>query len=577
MKRRILAAVCCAALLLGGCSGKNTEEDISFTGKESINDEDGQGNKEAALTILVMRTEETQEGLWQGWGAQKLYDDLQIKLNFFPTGVKAGTTLSQYLISGQLPDVMGLKGTDYAQLVMDADMLLPLDEYEDSLPNIFQTDAYANAVSYSRDHTSNGTGHLFIMSVAIGPADFHSFNWVPLLQWDAYKQTGMPQIGTLEDYLDVVEQMTDIRPVTENGEKVYGFSLFNEWDMVSALEISTLSYMYGIDTNFVSPLMETNLITRETKSLLADNSFYRRALKFYFEANQRGLLDPDSMSQKYQDVVDKLSAGQVMFSWFSWLYGDYNSSENQNNPERPDGMASVVAKDMKLYKAPEQTIGRQWYFAISKNCRDREAALKFLNWLYDPDVQRYLTNGPQGITWDYNEEKEPEIIDWQLVDNSDKPLMPEEIGGGAFKDGVEYLGTLGMEAATVMEDGYSLSYRYWPSTLERNPTLMKQEVVEMLGSDTLAEYLYKNGMVTESTQAINMVPAANHDLELIINDIGEVVKKYSWKMVYAKDEAEFEKLWEEMTSRAEELGIGQVTDYYTREWEKALKTVEEYE
>ncbi|MCR1841632.1 extracellular solute-binding protein [Murimonas intestini] len=565
MKKGIIAAVCCMVLLLGACSGKTAEEDSSTA-----------GNEEAALSILVMRTEETKEGIWQGWGAKKLYDDLQIKLNFFPTGVKSGTTLSHYLIAGQLPDIMGLKGTDYAQLVMDADMLLPLDEYEDRLPNIFQNEAYADAVRYSRDHTSGGTGHLFIMPVAIGPADFHSFNWVPLLQWDAYKQAGMPEINTLEDYLDVAEQMTAIKPVTEKGEKVYGFSLFNEWDIVSALEISTLSYMYGIDSNFVSPLMETSMITRETKSLLAEDSFYKRALRFYFEANQRGLLDPDSMSQKYQDVEDKFSSGQVMFSWFSWLYGSYNS-ENQNNPDGADGMASVAAKDMKLFKAPEQTIGRQWYFSISKNCKDIDAALEFLNWLYDPAVQQYLTNGPQGITWDYNEKKEPEIINWELVDDSDKPLMPESIGGGAFKDGVEFLGTLGMEAATVMEDGYSLSYRYWPSTLERDPSLMKQEVMEMLGCDTLAEYLYKNHMVAESTQAINMVPTADHELELIINDIGEVVKKYSWKMVYAKEEAEFERMWDEMTDQAEELGIDQVTEYYTREWEKALRLVEEYE
>ena len=99
----------------------------------------------------------------------------------------------------------------------------------------------------------------------------------------------------------------------------------------------------------------------------------------------------------------------------------------------------------------------------------------------------------------------------------------------------------------------------------------------MLGCDTLAEYLYKNHMVAESTQAINMVPTADHELELIINDIGEVVKKYSWKMVYAKEEAEFERLWDEMTDQAEELGIDQVTEYYTREWEKALRLVEEYE
>lgn len=565
-RKRIAAALCCLPLLLGACAKG-----------EAAEDPDIKDAKESVLDILVMRTEETKEEIWQGWGAKKLYDDLQIKLNFYPTGFQTDMELPQYLISGQLPDIMGLKGLDYAQLIMDAGMLLPLDEYQEELPNLFQNKAYANAVQFCRDQNSNGTGHLYVMPVAIGPADYHSFNWVPLLQWDAYKKAGMPKVTTLEDYLDVVGQMAAIKPVTEKGEKVYGFSLFSEWDEVSASEISTLSYMYGIDTKFVSPLMETNLITRETTSILDEDSFYKRALRFYFQANQRGLLDPDSMSQKFKDVQDKFSAGRILFSWYSWLYGNYNSAENQNDPENPDGMASVAADDMKLYKASNQTVGRQWYFAISKDCTDKETALKMLNWLYDPENQRYLTNGPQGVTWDYNEQGEPEIIDWDLIDHPASVQMPESAGGGAFKDGVENLGTLGMEAATIMEDGYPLSYRYWPSTLDRNPTLMKKEVYQMLGTPSLADYLYQNDMVAEATQAIQMVGAPGQDLEHKIDEIGTVVKKYSWKMVYASGEEEFEKLWEEMKGQAKELGIQEVTDYYTENWEKALELAEKYE
>ena len=323
--------------------------------------------------------------------------------------------------------------------------------------------------------------------------------------------------------------------------------------------------------------METNVITKETSSLLADDSFYKRALKFYFEANQRGLLDPDSMSQTYADVDAKFSAGRVMFSWFSWLTGSYNS-QNQNNAEKVDGLASVVADDMKLYNAPAQTIGRNWYFAISKDCENVDAALEFLNWLYDPEICAYLSNGPQGVTWDYDENGEPYIINWDIVDNKTELLMPEEIGGGAFQDGVYAFNTLGPQAATVTESGYTLSYRYWPTTISRNPSLMKQEVNEMMGGvNALAEYLYANDMVADSTQAVNMITPATDDLEITVTQIGEIVKKYSWQMVYAADEAEFEELWSTMTEQAKALGLDQVTEYYTAEWEKALELVKEYE
>lgn len=587
MKKKLLSLLLAGTMVfsLAACGGNDapaatgSAEPSSANGSEPAGSQEAADKDEVTLSAFIMQSVTGESGTWTGWGAQKLYDDLKIKINFDPTGNEVETKLQQYLVAGQLPDLIGLKGLDQAQLAMDADMLLPLDEYKDKLPNIFENELYADAVRYSQDYTSNGTGKLLIMPVAIGPTSYNSLNWVPLLQWDVYKNIGLPEVNTLEDYLDVVEEMVAYKPATEAGEKVYGFSLFSDWDNLTALEISTLSFMYGIDTEYVSPLMETNVMTKETKSLLADDSFYKRALKFYFDANQRGLLDPDSMSQTYSDVEAKFSAGRVMFSWFSWLAGTYNDRSNQDNAEKPDGLANVVAKDMKLYNAPDQTIGRSWYFGISKDCSNIDAALELLNWLYDVDVCHYLTNGPQGLTWDYDENGEPQVLDWTYSDQKTELLMPEDIGGGAFQDGVYSFNTLGPQAASEMADGYTLSYRYWPCTLERNPSLMKQENAQMLqeGHLVLADYLYEKDMIAESTQAVNMINPASDDLEIIMTQIGEIVKKMSWQMVYAKDEAEFNSLWDTMVSQAQQLGLDQVTEFYTNEWKNACEIVKDYE
>lgn len=593
MKKKLVALLLGVSMLLTACSngggmpassetGDGTAKDSTSgenaSGKSTESVSDADDMEEKALTAFVMQSVTGESGLWQGWAAQKLYDDLKMKINFDPTGAEVETKLQQYLVSGSLPDFLGLKALDQAQLVMDADMLLPLDEYKDQLPNIFENEIYANAVEYSQEQTSNGTGHLYIMPSNIGPTGYNVFNWVPLLQWDAYKNAGMQEPDTLEDYLDIVEDMVAYKPTSQSGEKVYGFSLFSDWDSVSALEISTLSFMYGIDTEYVSPLMETNMITKETTSLLAEDSFYKRALKFYYEANQRGLLDPDSMSQTYSDMESKLNAGRVMFSWFAWMTGTYNSRENTDNPEKVDGLGSVVAKDMKIYKAPDQTIGRDWYFAISKDCSDIDAALEFLNWMYDPEVCRYLLTGPQGVTWDYDKDGEPKIINDKILENNSELLMPEEIGGGALRDGWYMFNTLGAGYAVPMEDGYTLSCAFWPSWMNRNQSLMMQEVNKSMGGvKCLEDYLAKNDMIAKSTQAVNMLTPVTDDLEIKITQIGEIVKKFSWQMVYAADEAEFESLWEKMVSQSQQLGLDEVTEYYTAEWEKALELVKNYE
>ena len=537
--------------------------------------------EETTLTVFVQQSASSESGIWQGWAAKKLYDDTKIILDFYPTGNEVEQKLKQYLAGGVLPDVIGLKGLDQAKLAMDAGMLLPMNEYTELLPNIFEEEHYASAIKYSKEYTSNDTGNLYIMPTAIGPVSYNSYNWVPLLQWGLYKEAGMPEVGTLEDYLDLVEQMVALKPTTDEGEKIYGFSLFSDWDKYTALEVSTLSYFYGIDTEYVSHLMETDVVTKETSSILEDDSFYKRALHFYFEANQRGLLDPDSLTQTFSNVMSKYSAGRILFSWFSWMTGSYNSPSDGhvNNEENPDGYASVLAQDMKIYEAPDQTIGRNWYYAISNDTKEPDRACDLMNWLYDLDNIHFISNGPEGSIWEYDENGEPHIIDpegWNVVDNKTEPLMPAE-GGGSLDDGAFPFNTLGAQSSTIMDDGYTISYRYWPSTLKRNPTLMKIEVTEFLGYDTLAEYVEANDMVAKSTLAVNMIPPISDEMEMVVSQIGEVVKKYSWQMIFAKDEAEFESLWATMVSDAEGLGMADIVAYYEAAWAEAVETAKEYE
>lgn len=597
LKKRILAVLLCAVMVFGLAACGKTEESspepeapATSAGESkdgALEETKEEAKDEATLTAFIQQSVTSESGVWQGWGAQRLLEDLNLKIDFYPTGNEVEQKLKQYLAAGDLPDFIGFKGLDQAQLAMDANMLLNLDDYKEQLPSMYENDLYEHAIQYSRDFTSNDTGDLYIMPSAVGPVSFNAYNWVPQLQWDAYKNIGAPEIGTLEDYLDVVEKMVEYKPTTPEGEKVYGFSLFSDWDKYTALEVSTLSFFYGIDTEYVSHLTETNVMTEEINSLLDDNSFYKRALQFYFDANQRGLLDPDSMTQTFSNVDSKYSAGRVMFSHFSWMTGSYNSpaSGHVNNEDAPDGYVQVVADDMKLYEAPDQNIGRNWYFAISKDSKQPERAAELLNWIYDGEVAAYLSNGPEGLTWEFDADGKPYITEegWELIDNKADPLMPEDIGGGAFQDGSYSFNTLGPQASVVLDNGYTLSYRYWPDTTSRNMTLVRQEnnelMTERLGSEVsiLHDYLDGNDMIAKSTQAVNMIPTASDELEMTLSQIGEVVKKLSWQMIYASDQAEFDTLWEQMQTEADGLGMQEVFAHYEQAWKDALSIADQYE
>ena len=164
-----------------------------------------------------------------------------------------------------------------------------------------------------------------------------------------------------------------------------------------------------------------------------------------------------------------------------------------------------------------------------------------------------------------------------IFEKNSEPHMPAETGGGAFRDGMYAFNTLGLQAAVQMPGGYTLGYRYWPSYISRNPTNMRREWRTRFGVNFLEEYAAPRNMKANSTQAVSMITPVSGDLEIAIAQIGEVVKKYSWQMVYAPSQAQFNALWNQMKTEANGLGMARVVQYYTSEWSRALQLVSKYE
>lgn len=544
---------------------------VLFTGCGQQGQTIKQETEEITLTAFVQQSVTTDSGVWKGWAADRLLEDTGITLEFYPTGSDVKNKLKQHMASGTIPDLIGFKGLDQAKLYMDAELLLALDDFRELLPAVFETPEYQQALAYSREYTGNGEGVLFLMPVEIGPAALGDEQWTPMLQWQPYQRAGAPKLSTLEDYLDVVEKMLQAKPLNDMGEKNYGFSLYRDWDEYSASEVASLSYFYGIDTQSVSPLMETDVVNETTRSLLRDDSFYKRALYFYFEANQRGLLDPDSQTQTYRNLEKKLSEGRVMFSWYNWLTGSYNAvdSGHVNNTRQPNGYVAIPAQDMKLYESPDQSAGKNWYFAINKKSRNVEKACALLNWLYDPEVQDFLYNGPEGVTWEINADGEPQLTEegWHIIDNKSEDLMPDH--GGAFEDGTAPFHTLGLRGTVCKADGWPLSHIYW-KTSDKEETALELEVQRYYGGISLQAYLEKNNMLAPSTEAVNLVPALTGELQKKTEEIGEIVRKYSWEMIYAQDEEAFSELWKQMQELAAQAGMEEVELFYQDAWQKAL-------
>jgi putative aldouronate transport system substrate-binding protein len=230
------------------------------------------------------------------------------------------------LTSGDLPDVLFVWERQLDTLEK-AGLLLNWDDYKDKLPNIYAPHM-ENAIRFNRDMNSNGTGNLYALSTGITNDTLKTGNdnYGPYLRWDLYKELGMPVLNEFEDYLPLLKRMQDAHPVNEAGQRVYGISLFSSWGSLP----NYFSLYYG--SGMIGTFLEIDLVKNTTRSILDNDSYYKRGLQFYFTANQMGIVDPDSLSQSYEDMLVKGKAGRVLFSWWPW--GLRASSEPPNGTRR---------------------------------------------------------------------------------------------------------------------------------------------------------------------------------------------------------------------------------------------------
>jgi ABC-type sugar transport system, periplasmic component len=564
------------ALTMTACQGKEPKTDnstgtVAGTTAAKVSEQSTEKNKTiTTLEVLVMYSNAT-AGLENDWMTPYLKDKLGIQLEIIPAAMQK---LQALMASGALPDIIGLNGETDINDCIKANLLVPLDEHVDKLPNIMQNNVYEKAIKYYKDNVSNGTGKLFCMPNMVGKnKTIDVTNWDPMLRWDIYQKIGAPAINTLEDYLPVLKQMQDAYPQTADGKKVYAFELHTDWDGITQANAGTLCNFYGYNAEYVNSLVEAPIGNQgEMRTVLDDNSLYKRSLKFYYQANKMGLVDPDSLTQKFDAVVDKFKAGRVLFTPWSFL-GD-KTKENNDNPE---GFATVPANDMKIFEYPDQDIGRPWILGIGAATEKLDKALEFLNYYYSFECINMYVNGPKGVIWDMDSKGVPYVTEqgWDILENNKDMPLP---GGGKLNAALSIFNTSPITAYTIdPSTNKSINLSYWDDVINHKPTKLKTDWQNKTGFKTTIDMLTAKNMVVKANPAINMVSPLPEKMQTQMKQIGQVIVNNTWKCMFAKNETDFNKYWKEMQTKADQLGLQQIFEQVNKDWQKALDIYSKYQ
>ncbi|MGN0577036.1 MAG: extracellular solute-binding protein, partial [Ruminiclostridium sp.] len=384
---------------------------------------------EETVTLDVFSQLANYSGEQVGWFAQVMLEKFNVKLNIINDEEGRFATRME---SGDLGDIV-LFGGDGDQYQQAANSGLLFDwEEEDLLTNYgpYIKENMSDALEKNRGIAGKvyGFGH----DVSPSANDHAAYFYYPDVRFDLYQQIGCPEINTLEDYIPVFEEMQKICPTSDNGEKTYAVSMFPDWDGDMVMFVKATAALYGYD-EFGFGLY--NLETQEYEDALKEDGMYLRCLKFYNNLYQKGLVDPDSMTQHFEDASDAYRSGKAFFNLFHWMGGElYNTEEHIAEGK---AMYAITPNDAKNFVEGLNIYGKERIWAIGAKTDEPELCMAIINWLCTPEGTMVMKYGPKGVAWDYNAEGKAYLTDLGLQALNDAKGTDMTAVGytGNFEDG----------------------------------------------------------------------------------------------------------------------------------------------
>ena len=557
-----------ALSVFAGCNKVDNQADpADSTESTDVSSESSETNRDELITLDVYSRGANYQGIQSGWFGEYVKKKFNIELNIIAPNLAGGDTLFQTRsAAGSLGDVVSIV-TNNGRLAdtVEAGLLLDMSEYADLMPNVMQ---YTAAIEKIQE-LLGGTDAIYAIPYSVSsypatePSESTEPTFGPYIRWDYYTELGCPEMETLEDLLPVLKDMQEAHPETESGQKVYGITLFKDWDdnMMCLAKQPTCFYGYD-EIGFVLSKADGT----DDQSIIDSDSQYVRALHFYFEANQMGLLDPESTTQTWDTVYAKYEDGAVLYSpWPCLGQAAYNTNENM---EAGIGFMLSPVKDVEIFSYGAFPSGGQTIIGIGSNTKYPERVAEFIDWLYSPEgimmssSDTGNTSGPEGLTWEMVDGR-PELTEFGikafLEGDAD---VPEEWGGGSWADGISQINYKAVLDKDINpETGFAYDYKLWESYIEYTSTPLYESWQEEMGALTTFEYLRKNDQLLVAPGTDYIIPSEPAEISTLRAQCKAIIVENSWKMVYAEDEDEFNSLLEEMQDIVNDLGYEDVLAY----------------
>ncbi|MCD7859639.1 MAG: extracellular solute-binding protein [Firmicutes bacterium] len=381
-------------MLLGlvGCAAVTPEEsvlpDASTEATDSTAAPAEQGDAEPITITICSQASDAWLGYLEGDIADRLLEQMNIRIYIDP-------------------DIMGVLESDIAiwdssvasyqemlcERVADGDILNwadngLLEQYGAQMAEQL-ADAFAEGRSYFGLSGDEDAVYGFLDRIAAQPLTAY-YTWD--IRADIYAQTEQTACNTLEDLTQILEAMQTV--AREQDESVYAVSLpWPDTEGVCQPAEMLLAAYYGKQ---LEGAVVYDPATGSVSSVLEEDGAYIAVLQWLNTLYRKGLLDPDSYGQDWNDLVQKTKDGKVLFSV---LYSTGSALTLQEGQ-----WESLIPSESVIMLYEEEAYRKVW--VINADTEYPEKCIELINWLVTAEDADALAEDLMVNTYIWQEETE---------------------------------------------------------------------------------------------------------------------------------------------------------------------------
>lgn len=403
--KKLLAAALTMAMsvtALAGCGSVGSGGGDSKVQSGSEGGQSGSGEvKEFTMFIAepaaVERTEDNEV-------KQMIAEKTGVKVKeTFLTGQTAEEAIGTIIAGGDYPDL--INGGDAMQSLYDAGALIPLDDYIEKYPNVkeFFTDK-------EWDKFRQSDGHIYWINAfqnIRGEDKSTTLNgeafWIQarVLEWGGY-----PEISTMDEYFDLIERYNEANPKTHDGTDNIPYTILCDDWRYFCLE-NAPEFLDGYPN-------DGSVIVDPATEKVIDYNTTETAKKYFKKLNEeykKGIVDPESFTQTYDEYIAKLSTGRVLGMIDQWWDFAFTINDVFKQQDTEQYGYNYIPLPLTIEKGMEN----QWYteggeknvsngVAITTSCEDPDAVMKFMNDLLEQDIHDLRFWGVKGQDYEVGDD-----------------------------------------------------------------------------------------------------------------------------------------------------------------------------